>query len=398
MGLWPRVKAWFAAPDPGPRVVHFSTLQYPVDQLGFLKILRGQRIDRKAALGVPAVLRTRNQLCSIGSLPLELVDASNRVQDHPLFAQIDPNVPNIVTLAMTIEDLLFDAVAWWRVIEVTDGGYPAKAQRYAPSTVTLEPPSDYQRGYLPSDLPTEGVVYMEGRPVPFGQVIRFDSPNPGLLDVGERAIRRAIALDEAADLYAVNRRMRGFFTPADPTVDPADDTDIEDMLTDFASAREKRLDGYVPAALKYNPIQDPTPAELQVIQQQQRVDLQIANAGGLDPEDLGVSTTSRTYQNAVDRRKDRVNDVLSPYMKAITDRLSMPDVTRPGYRARFQLDDYLKADPKTRAEVQQAYADMGVTDPAEIRESEGLPPRAIAPPLRAAVPPSQVSAIPGGAR
>lgn len=378
------------------------------DQLQLHRAMRQYKIDRAAALSIPAVLRGRNMICSISTLPLEVADASNRVQDHPLFRQFDANTGNVVMLAMTVEDLLFDAVAWWRITAFSADGYPAAVARYAPDTVSLQPPDDYQRGHLPSELPTEGVVWMEGKPVPFREVIRFDSPNPAFLVAGERAIRRALDLDEAADLYARNRRMRGFFAPADPTVDPAGDTDIEEMLSDWDAARAKRVDGYVPAAVTYTPIQDPTPVELQILAQQQRADLALANALGIDPEDLGISTTSRTYQNAVDRRRDRINDVLAPYMSAITDRLSMPDVTKRGYRARFQLDDYLKADPKTRAEVQQAYADMGVTDAVEIREVEGLPPRAIQAPAAAGqtaaalvprrVPNTQISAIPAGAR
>ena len=386
-----------------PRIVHFGAGYSGfriTDQLLLTRAMRGVVVDRAAALSVPAVQRGRNLICSISTLPLQLVDAGNRVQDHPLFRQIDENVPNVVTLAQTVEDLLFEAKAWWRVTARTGNGYPSKVARYDPDTVSLDPPADYEKGYLPSGLPTEGVVWMGGVPVPYADVIRFDSPNPAFLVAGERAIRRAIALDEAADLYATNRRMRGFFTPADPTADPGDDDEIVAALDAFATARSERLDGYVPAALKYNVVQDPTPAELQIISQQNRADLALANALGIDPEDLGISTTSRTYQNAVDRRRDRINDVLSPYMAAITDRLSMPDVTKRGQRARFWLDDYMRADPKTRAEVQQAYSDMGVTDAAEIRESEGLPPRAIeAPPaVRPAVPPTQISAIPAGAR
>lgn len=411
MGWADRFRSWFASPAPAPPArfderppARFANPMYPVDQLNILKILRGTKIDRAQALSVPAVLRGRNLICSISTLPLELVDADNRIVDHPLFRQIDTNVPNVTTLAMTIEDLLFDAVSWWKVTAFSGDGYPAAAVRYSADQVRLQPPPGYQKGYLPSDLPTEGVVWIEGRAVSKRSVIRFDSPNPPLLVAGERAIRRAIALDEAADLYATNRRMRGFFSPADPNVDPAPDEEIEEMLDDWAEAREKRLDGYVPVAVKYNPIQDPTPAEVQIIAQQQRADLALANALGIDPEDLGLSTTSRTYQNGVDRRKDRINDVLSPYMDAITDRLSMPDVTKRGKTARFNLDDYLRADPKTRAEVQSTYAEMGVTDPAEIRKSEGLPPRAIAarpagprpPAATGSIPASQVSAMPDG--
>lgn len=386
MGIVERVLAAFGARprtfDEAP-VARFhaddTSVSIVVD--GFMQGLG--RVGREQALGVPAVLRGRNLICSTSTLPLQAVDGDNRIQDHPLLRQVDPNVENVTTLAMTIEDLIFEAVSWWRITAFGWDGYPVSAVRYDPAQVSMNPPTGYEHGLLPSMLPTHGVVWMAGHPVPHSEVIRFSSPNPGLLVAGQRTIKRAIALDRAADLYAGNSRMRGFFAPSDPTVDPAGDGEIETMLDDFAVARQKRLDGYIPAALTYNPIQDPTPAELQIIEQQKRVDLQLANALGIDPEDLGISTTSRTYNNGVDKRKDRVNDTLSPYMKCITDRLSMPDVTKRGTTVRWWLDDYLKADPKTRAEVQQIYHGMQVIDAQDIQRAEGLPPRTIEAPAAA---------------
>jgi HK97 family phage prohead protease len=378
MGFGDRLRAVFGMRPQTfdePRTARFSAV-YPVDQLVLWAENRVGRIDRERALGVPAVLRGRNMICSISTLPLEAVDEDNRVQARPLFRQLDPNTPNVVVLAQTLEDLLFDAVSWWRVVGFDAEGYPSRVQRYAPDQVSLQPPDSYQRGYLPSGLPTEGVVWMEGKPVPFDQVIRFDSPNPALMVAGERPIRRAIALDDAAELYANNPRRRGYFAPSEGA-DPADDNAILDALDAWHEASNKRVDGYVPYALTYNAIQDSTPAELQLVQMQQRADLALANALGIDPEDLGINTTSRTYQNATDRRQDRINEVLAPYMRAITDRLGMPDVTRDGLTVRFSLRDYLKADPKTRAEVQQIYHGMGATDAAEVREDEGRPPKAI---------------------
>jgi HK97 family phage prohead protease len=393
MGLTQRVRAWFsgapAARFDDPRAARFSGV-YPVDQLVLWAENRVGKIDRARALTVPAVLRGRNMICSISTLPLEAVDEDNRVQPRPLFRQFDPNVPNVVVIAQVLEDLLFDAVSWWRVTGFDEEGLPSRVERYAPDQVSLQPPASYQRGYLPSGMPTEGAVWMAGQKVPFDQVIQFQSPNPGLLVAGERAIRRAIALDEAAELYANNPRRRGYFAPKDGA-DPADDDAILDALDAWHAASSKRVDGYVPYALDYNAIQDSTPAELQLVQMQRQAGLDLANALGIDPEDLGISTTSRTYQNATDRRQDRINEVLAPYMRAITDRLGMLDVTRDGLTVRFSLRDYLKADPKTRAEVQAIYHGLGATDGAEIREDEGRPPRAIEPPQA----PRQVPSIVG---
>ena len=354
--------------------------------LSELAARRSSRAGREEALGIPALLRGRNLICSIATLPLEAVDADNRIVDHPLLRQPDRNVARSVTIAMTVEDLLFDAVAWWRITAFGWDGMPVNAVRYDPGQVQLNPPPGYDLGLLPSGLSTTGVVWMSGEPVPWSEVIRFDSPNPALLVAGRKPIARALALDDAAELFAENPRVRGYFSPRDPNADPADDQDIIDALDAWALARRQRVDGYVPAAMTYQTVQDPTPADLQLIQLQEKATKDIANLLGIDAEELAVSTTTRTYANIVDRRKDRINDTYAPYMSAITDRLSMPDVTRDGHRVRFNLDDYLRADPKTRAEVQQIYAGMGVTDPSEVRRDEGKPPRVITPATVGGVP------------
>jgi hypothetical protein len=344
----------------------------------------GGRATRERALELPALLRGRNLICSIGTLPLEAVDARNVTVDHPLLRQPDNNVARSVTLAMTVEDLLFDAVAWWRITAFGWDGYPVNAVRYEPGQVQLNPPPGFDLARLPSGLSTTGVVWMDGEPVPWSEVIRFDSPNPALLVAGRKVITRALALDDAAELFARNPRMRGFFTPKDGQADPGTDDEISDALTAWETARRERVDGYVPAAMDYTTVQDPTPADLQLIQLQEKATKDVANALGIDPEELAVSTTTRTYANIVDRRKDRINDTYSPYMSAITERLSMPDVTKRGVTVRFNLGAYLQADPKTRAEVQAIYAGMGATDPAEIRQDEGRPPRAVERPTLAA--------------
>lgn len=370
MGLGETLRRWFFGARPDP------VQQRRFTQIQQLVSWREQHlggVDRKQAMSIPAVFKGRNLICSLATLPLVAKDGGNREVPLPLLRQFDPNTPNVVVKSQVLEDLLFDAVSWWRVTGFDEYGRPSQIARYAPGDVSFDPPTGYAKGYLPSDLPTEGVVYMEGEPVPFDQVIRFDSPNPGLLDVGYRVIARAIALDEVADLLAANPKMRGYFSPADG-VDPAPDEEIEEMLADWQDSRSKRVDGYVPAAVKYTPIQDPTPSELQLIEMQRRSDLNLANMIGVDPEDLGISTTSRTYQNAVDRRQDRINTVFAPYMDAITDRLNMPDVTRPGLMISFKLDDYLRADPKTRVEVAEAQMRMGALTVAEYRADEGKVP------------------------
>lgn len=337
-------------------------------------------VGRLEALSVPAVQRGRNLICSISTLPLVQYGPDRTVVPSPLLDQLDTDIANVVTLAMTVEDLLFDGVSWWQITEFGWDGYPVKVRHLDPRTVSLTPPSGRSPSPLPAGYdPREAVVYVDGVTVPASRMIRFDSPNPAVLKVGGRAIRRAILLDKLAAMYADDPRPLDYFTPAEGA-DPADDADVQNVLDDWKTARKRRSTAYVPAALKYNSVSSPSPSELQLAELQKQAGLDIANALGVDPEELGISTTSRTYANATDRRKDRINDVLSPYMRAITDRLSMGDVTKRGYRVAFDLDDYMKPDPLTRASVYRSYLDMGVLTVDQIAAEENLPaPTAPAP-------------------
>src|SRR5690242_12597467 len=95
------------------------------------------RPSREAALRVPAVLRGRNLICSISTLPLIQRDADFNVSRSPFLEQIDPNVPNLVTLAMTLEDLLLESISWWRITKRMADGFPLNGQHLNCGQVSL---------------------------------------------------------------------------------------------------------------------------------------------------------------------------------------------------------------------------------------------------------------------
>jgi HK97 family phage prohead protease len=346
----------------------------PVDQaviLNGITGVSGARMSRADALTVPAVLRGRNLLCSVATLPLLQRAPDKTVVANPLFTQLDPDVPNVVTLAMTVEDLVFDAIAWWRILDRGWDGFPVSAQRLDPQSVSLQAPAN---GGSPANLPggtdPHGAsVWIDGVRTSERDVIRFDSPNPAVLVAGARAIRRALLFDRAAAMYADDPRPLDYFTPADGA-DPLEDDEARAIIAQWRAARKERGTGWIPGSLTYHSVDAPSPADLQLVELKKDSGLELANSFGVDPEDLGISTTSRTYQNDVDRRRARVNDVYSPYMRAITDRLSMGDVTKRGYLVKFDLNDYMKSNPTERATVQKMYLDMGVISVDEIRDAE----------------------------
>lgn len=356
--------------------VTFDSDPRPIDAMfAMLRGVSGAPVTRAEAMSVPMVQRGRNLLCSVATLPLNQLAPDFRLEPSSLLSQLDPDVANVVTLAQTVEDLVFDSVAWWRITARDFGGFPTSVRRVDPDQVSVTPPTTRAPAPLPSgqDLRRDGVVWVEGVETPWRDVIRFDSPNPPVRVAAARAIRRAILIGQLAETYANDPRPLDYFTARDG-MEPESDEELDEFMGDWRQARKDRSTAYVPWQYEYNSVSSPSPADLQLAELLRAVGLELANAMGLDPEDLGISTTSRTYANNVDRRQDRVNDVLAPYMSAITDRLSMPDVTRRGYVVEFNLDDYLKANPTDRWNVYQVGLNIGVLTKEEIRAKEKMAP------------------------
>lgn len=326
------------------------------------------RIDRRTAMQVPAVKRCRDLIAgSIGGLPIDLFDPRRAASNaSPLFSQPEAAVPRSVTMTRLVEDLLFERIGWWRITELAWQGYPTQVERIEPRRVNV----------LDKDAPCthsmcSGRVFIDGTHVADADVIRFDSPNDALLVAGARAIRTCLALDSAASRYADGAPPVDYFTPAEGT-DPAEDADIVKMLDSWQEARRARSTGYVPAALKYN-IGGWNPEQLQLADARQHAVLEIARTCGVDPEELGVSTTSRTYANQFDRRKAFLDFTLGGYMRAIEDRLGMGDVTPPGYYSRFNLSAFLRSDDLTRYQTYAAGLAVGALVQPEIRQLEDRP-------------------------
>ena len=372
------------------RPTHRFTLDVPAEML---EAMTGggaiaPRISRAEALQVPAVLRSRNLICgTLGSLPHTVYDP-RRVEvptTYLLGGNIDPNVPNSVVLAQTYEDLFFEGVAWWKVTKFGWHRFPVEATHIPWQAVHVAPTGGLTSvDQISPDLPypVDGDVYIDGVKAEDNEIIRFDSPNPPLLTHAARAIRTCLLLNRLSGVYADNPRPLDYFSPAEGA-DPADDDEIEAILDDWRRARKERSTAYVPAALRYNSVEVPTPADLQLVEMESTAILNIARAAGIDPEDLGLSTTSRTYQNSEQRRQDLLDFTLGAYVSAMQDRLSMRDVVPRGYKARVKFTGFLRSDTKTRMETYQIGREVGAyADDDEIRELEDRP--ALSPAQRAA--------------
>ncbi len=337
-------------------------------------------VSRQLALQVPAVARARNMICSpLASLPTRVFGPGQREVTDVTYlpsGNIDPDIANVVVKAQVFEDLFFDSVAWLRVTAFGWHGYPIEARHIPVSSVSVAPAGPLlpsQRQITPDEpYPRGGQVYIDGRPVADNEVIRIDSPNPPLLVHAARAIRTCLLLDQAAALYARDPQPLGYFTPADGA-DPVDDDDIQELLDQWNAQRSAQSWAYIPQALKANTLSW-NPEQLQLADQRQHAVLEIARAAGLEAEDLGVSTTSRTYANREQRNQDRINFTLGPYLSAFDQRMSMRDVLPRGYCTRTDFAGFLRGDTLTRMQAYQIGEQVGAYTPDEVRELEDKPP------------------------
>jgi hypothetical protein len=378
----------------------FDTAPQPVD-----KLLASMRagigpVTREYAMSVAAVQRGRNELCAIATIPIRLFQGTDIVPS-PLLRQFDPDVPNVVHLALTIEDLAFDGCAWWQITGQDFDRFPVSVRRICPDRISRKRPTGSPK---PGDDRYVWIRNEDDRtwmPVATSLMIKFDSPNPGILKVNSRDIKIARKLQDLVSMYADNPALREFFTDADGDQDGLADPDIDAFLAEYRAMRQTSPVGWIPSTVKrLDGGGGPSPKDLTLADLWQQVMISLANGLGIDPEDIGISTTSRTYTNDDARKRDKINRVYGPYMSAITDRLSMGDVTRRGYTTAFDLIDYLKADPATRTAYYSAMRDLVGLSPAWIAQQEGIPMSAIGQTPAAApsaAPPAQ-NALPAGRR
>lgn len=324
---------------------------------------KAPRMDRDTAMQVGAVKHSHDLICpTAGGLPINLEGPGRVVTPWSLFEQPERNRPASLTMSDLFADLYFEKIAWWDVTEIGYHGYPAYVKPLAPARVRVD--SERQ------------TVYVDGRERrnPEKTLIRFDSPVGGMLTDGARAVRTLLRLEHAASLMSDGVPASEFFTPKDG-IDPGDDAAIVEMLNSIQVARRNRTRAYVPAALERHAGDGFNPEQLQLAQSRAAAVLEIARVAGVDPEELGVSTTSRTYANVFDRRKQFVDFTLGAYLKAVRDRLKMPDTTPRGYVPHFDLDDFLQTDALTRYQTYEVGVRVGAIDgPEEVRALEGKAP------------------------
>ena len=327
-------------------------------------------MDRATALQVATVSRCRNLICGVISyLPLELYQKSTGKElESPLWLeQPDMRQPRAVTLAYTVDSLIFYSVAYWRVTSLyADDGRPSGFEWVANTRVTVTTdPKGYEVAYYAIDgqkVPMAGI----------GSLVTFQNLLPGVLETGSRTIQAALDIQKASAVSAA--------TPMATSVirnNGADlpEAQIQGILAGWKAARANRSTAYLTSQLEVQNIGF-SPKDMMYNEASQYLSTEIARL--MNVPAFMVSSdmnNSMTYQNVLDSRKEYVAYTLQPYICAIEERLSMDDITRHGNIVKFAVDEtFLRADTMARLDAIEKMLSLGLIDLEHAREMEHMSP------------------------
>lgn len=325
-------------------------------------------IDRASALEVPSVARARNLICAtIAAMPLELYRKSTGEElGKPVWMdQPAPNQPRSVTLAYTVDSLLFYGWALWKITSrYAEDGRPASYEWIPNSRIT--PQYEGYNNTLISGYEIDGVFYSND------DVVTFQSLNDGILTTGARVLRGALDLEIASTLAASTPMATGYIKNSGADLDPKE---VQGLLAAWKSARQSRSTAYLTSTLEFKEASF-SPKDMMYNEAKQDYATQIARLMNVDAFYLSAdANNSMTYSNLLDSRKQFVSLTLQPFITAIEDRLSMNDVTANGNEVRFDLDhSFLRANPIDELLVIEKLLALGLITVEQAMEMTDLTP------------------------
>lgn len=308
----------------------------------------GGRITRDLAVSVPAVKRARDVIVSVvTAMPFTFwcrrpvgVDL-HRLEPATWAERPDSSRTRQWIVAWTVDDLMFEGRAYWRVARRTSAGFPAEFQLMRVKDVQLDPAL---KGLMWTDSTKPGAPRIK---VPSADVVEFLSPLDGLCAVGARTLGIAIDLDRSAQRHAAHDVPSGWIESTGEAPDWVEDQDgLQEYLTAIASgwhaARQANTTGALPEGLTYKESAS-NPERLQLMEARQHSAVEIARLADVPGWFIGANVpgSSLTYQNAEQAHVDAIDFGAGPYIRCIEETLSGPNVTPLGNFVRLDPTDWL---------------------------------------------------------
>ena len=327
-------------------------------------------IDRNFALQVASVSRCRNLIAGVISgidLALYKKSTGEKLGAPIWLEQPDMRQPRSVTIASTVDSLIFYGCAYWRVTSLyADDGRPSGFEWVANNRVTF---TTNKYGTEIEDYFVDGIKVPMGG---IGSLVTFQGLIPGVLDTAGTTIKAAYDVQKAAAVSAN--------TPMATTVlknNGADlpEAQVQGLLASWKASRASRSTAYLTSTLSVENIGF-SPKDMGYVDFSQYLATEIARSMNVPAYYISADmNNSMTYQNILDGRKEFMAYSLQPYICAIEDRLSMNDITNAANQVRFAVDDsFLRADARERLDLIEKMLNLDLIDVNQARSMEQLTP------------------------
>jgi phage portal protein BeeE len=334
--------------------------------------------SRAEAMSIPAVMRARNLIAgTIAQMPLRawrrMAGVTAEVPPPTWTEQPDPRYTRGWIFAQTVDDLIFHGRAFWGVERRDAAGFPLAFQYLDLGRVGWHQVGPAHT-LLPSAMGGGWVLTVDGTPVDPRAVVRFDGIlDGGVLVHGARELRTAMALSDAARRFASMEIPAGVLQ--DQGAGLTTSAEIDDALDQWEASRRKRSTAYLAPGLAYQGDVAMDPERLQLIQARQQSAVEVSRLFGIPTHyEAAPSGSSMTYQNMESQRRDLVDLSLAPWIGAVEQRLSLPDVTPRGTALRFDVEAFARGTSTERWNTYQVAVNIGALTPEEVRNREAFTP------------------------
>jgi Phage portal protein len=323
-------------------------------------------VSRESALSIPAVVACRNLVVGAAvQMGVYRYRGDQRLDPGWFLTKPDPSTTWPATLGGTVDDLLFYARSYWRVLDRDAEGYPTRA-RWTPfvdvTPLTTSTGGSWQEltGY---DVAGVGALAVD-------ELVRFDSSLPSLLAVGGRTLAAAIELEDAA------RRLSSVELPAGVLKNEGTELGEDEARELVAGFQASRRDNGVAflQGVAYSR-EALTSADLQLVEARANVATDVARLFNVPVAMIGASPSGNAnallYSNLSQQLAILVSGAVQPHLRTVEDTLG--DALPRGQAVAFDVPAYLRSDPSAAADYAIALYQAGLVTQDEARGYLGIP-------------------------
>lgn len=374
MGLlhWLETGSW-SVPD-APETTEQRELQSVVTDLGVAYETKIAEILGLSDSSIPAVYRATQFIAdTLASLHMEQVDERSNVRDLDtpmILLRPDPTETYHETMHKIAMSLLWRGNAYFRVVSRSEAsGLPTAIQVLNPDEVAV----NWDRQRLFPVYEWRNQTLERNRDIFHIPINLYPGHVEGMSPISAaRHLWETMKAEGnmAKTLVADNATPSGLLHSQKPLT-RQEAEEVRDIWEGSHKGR-KRV-GVTSGTVEFKPLQI-KPVDAQFVESRNFSIQEVARIFGLPGHFLGVSSgSSMTYSTTESLNRLFVTNTLRPtYLERIEQVFSM--LLPPFKVARFNTDELLRADIKSRYEAHHIGIAAGFKTPNEVRKEEGLPP------------------------